>query len=189
MLTRYPLTRRMLVLAALVFTVSPALAHKIRVDFDHGTHFSRYRTFRWMDAESAPSPDVLFPNQLMRERIAGLIEEALAARGFKRVATGGDLLIGYGIQVTEHPQFITFYDGAGPSWGWGNGWGWGSGFSTTTVQTIYEGTLVVDMVDTNQKKLVFQGTSTQTISSRPERNTKKLGKAVNEIFEKYPPQP
>jgi hypothetical protein len=121
----------------------------------------------------------------MRERIAGLIEEALAARGFKRVATGGDLLISYGIQVTEHPQFTTFYDGGGPGWGWG----WGSGFSTTTVQTFYEGTLVVNMVDANQKRLVFEGTSTQTISSRPERNTRRLAKAVNEIFEKYPPQP
>jgi hypothetical protein len=44
------------------------------------------------------------------------------------------------------------------------------------------------MVDANQKKLVFQGTSTQTISSRPERNSRKLAKAVNEIFEKYPPR-
>ena len=137
-----------------------------------------------MDSEAAPAPDPLFPNQLMRARISGLIEEALAARGFKRVEKGGDLLIGYGIQVTERPQFTTFYDGGGPGWGWG----WGSGFSTTTVQIIYEGTLVVDMVDGNQKKLVFQGTSTQTISSRQERNTKKLAKAVNEIFEKYPPQ-
>ena len=176
--------RRILLIGALVCAASPGLAHKIRVDFDHGTHFSRYRTYRWVDSGGPPAQGVLFPNELMRERIAGLIEEALAARGFKRVATGGDVLINYGIQVTEHPEFITFYDG-GPGWGWG----WGSGFSTTTVQTIYEGTLVVDMVDANQKKLVFQGTSTQTISSRPERNTRKLAKAVNEIFEKYPPQP
>jgi hypothetical protein len=175
--------RRILVLGVLVFAASPGLAHKIRVDFDHGIHFSKYKTYRWVDSAGAPSKEVLFPNQLMRERIAGLIEEAMAARGFKRVGTGGDLLINYGVQVTEHPEFITFYDGAGP------GWGWGSGFSTTTVQTIYEGTLVVDMVDANQKKLIFQGTSTQTISSRPERNTRRLAKAVNEIFEKYPPQP
>jgi hypothetical protein len=170
-------------LIGLVCAASPGLAHKIRVDFDHAIHFSRYKTYRWVNSPGAPSPELLFPNELMRERIAGLIEEALASRGFKRVATGGDLLISYGVQVTEHPEFITFYDGGGP------GWGWGSGFSTTTVQTIYEGTLVVEMVDANQNKLVFQGTSTQAISSRPERNTRKLTKAVNEIFEKYPPQP
>jgi hypothetical protein len=48
--------------------------------------------------------------------------------------------------------------------------------------------LVVDMVDTKQNKVVFEGTSTQMVSSRPERNTKKLAKAVSEVFEKYPPQ-
>jgi hypothetical protein len=175
--------RRILLIGAFVCAASPVLAHKIRVDFDHGIHFSRYKTYRWVDSAGPPLAEPLFPNQLMRERIAALIEEAMAARGFKRVGTGGDLLINYGVQVTEHPEFITFNDGAGP------GWGWGSGFSTTTVQTIYEGTLVVDMVDANQKKLVFQGTSTQTISSRPERNTRRLAKAVNQIFEKYPPQP
>jgi Domain of unknown function (DUF4136) len=176
---------RILVLGVLLGAACPGLASRVRVDFDHKTHFSSYKTYRWADSASAPLPEGLFPNELMRERIAGLIEEALAARGFKRVATGGDLLIGYGIQVTEHPQFTTFYDGGGPGWGWG----WGSGFSTTTVQTFYEGTLVVNMVDANQKRLVFEGTSTQTISSRPERNTRRLAKAVNEIFEKYPPQP
>jgi hypothetical protein len=175
---------RILVLGALICAVSPGFAHKVRVDFDHGIHFSNYKTYRWVEVAGTPPEGALFPNQLMRERITGLIEEALAARGFKRVTTAGDLLISYGIQVTEHPEYITFYDGGGPGWGWG----WGSGFSTTTVQTIYEGTLVVDMVDAHQKKLVFQGTSTQTISSRPERNTRKLAKAVSEIFEKYPPQ-
>jgi hypothetical protein len=174
---------RIIVLGMLVCGVSPALAHRIRVDFDHGINFSSYRTFSWAPAADASPPEPLFPNQLMRERIVGFIEEALAARGFKRVQTGGDLLLSYGIQVTETPQFTTFSDGPGP------GWGWGSGFSTTTVQTIYEGTLVVDMVDAGHNKLVFQGTSTQTISSRPSTNTRKLAKAVNEIFERYPPQP
>jgi hypothetical protein len=44
------------------------------------------------------------------------------------------------------------------------------------------------MVDAKQNQLVFQGTSTQAVSTRPERNSKKLAKAVNEIFEKYPPR-
>lgn len=176
---------RIIVLGALVCAVSPALAHRVLVDFDHRTHFSRYKTYSWVAAADNPPDGGLFPNQLMRERIVGSIEEALAARGFKHVEKGGDLLINYGIQVSETPQFTTFYNDTGPGWGWG----WGSGISTTTVQTIYEGTLVVDIVDANQKKLVFQGTSSQTISSRPTTNTRRLARAINEIFEKYPPQP
>jgi hypothetical protein len=170
-------------MGALVCAAVPGFAHRVRTDFDHGTHFSCYKTFSWAYPADGPSPpEIVFPNQIMQTRIAGSIEEALAARGLKHVPKGGDLLISYGVNVTEQPVFTTFSDG--PGWGWG----WGSGFSTTTVQTIYEGTLVLNMVDARQKKLVFQGTSTQTVSSRPERNTKRLARAVNEIFEKYPPR-
>ena len=179
--------KRILVLGALVCGASIGFAHKVRVDFDRGIHFSCYKTYRWVPSADAPSPQTLFPNQLMRERISGYIDEALAARGLKRVTTGGDLLISYRVKVTEEPLLTTFSDGLGPGWGWD--WGWGSGFSTTTVQNIYDGTLVIDMVDANHQQLVFQGTSTQTISSRPEKNSKRLAKAVSEVFEKYPPQP
>lgn len=164
----------------LLLALSPGFAHEIRVDFDHSKNFSCYRTYSWATSAESPPPDAIFPNQLMQERIVGFIEEALAARGLKRVPNGGDLVINYGINVTAEPEFITFGDGA---------WGWGSSVSVTTVETIYKGMLVVDMVDAYQKKLVFQGTSTQEISSRPQKNTKKLAKAVNEIFKRYPSGP
>ena len=178
-------------IGALAIALSPAFAHKIRVDFSHDTQFSCYKTYRWAPAAAQASP-TQFPNQLMDERIVSFIDEALAARGLKRVTAGGDLLISYHVQVTELPQYTTFADG--PGWGWGGAWGWGwgpgwgTGFATTTVQIIYQGTLVIDMVDAHHKQLVFQGTSTQTVSSRPERNTRKLAKAVNEVFERYPPR-
>jgi hypothetical protein len=177
----------------MLFAVSPGFAYKTRVDFDHGIHFSSYKTYSWADSPDGAPQDALFPNELMRERVASYIEGALAARGFKRVPAGGDLLISYRITVTQEPVFTTFSDGFGPGWGgWdsGFGWGggWGSGFSTTTVQNYYEGTVVINMVDANQQKLVFQGTSSQDISSKPAKNSKRLCKAVSEIFEKYPPQ-
>jgi hypothetical protein len=179
--------KRIMVLGALACVVSTGFAYKVRVDFDHGSHFSNYKTYRWVRSADAPSPEALFPNELMQDRISGFIDEALGARGLKRVTTGGDLLISYRMKVAEQPHFTTFSSGAGPGWGWD--WGWGTGFSTTTVQTIYEGTLIIDIVDSNQQHLVFEGTATQTISSRPEKNVKKLAKAIGEVFEKYPPRP
>jgi len=171
-------------LGALVIAVSPGFSHTVRVDFDHGIHFSAYKSYSWVHSDSAESSPASFPNQLVEKRIAGSIEEALAAHGLKRLPSGGDLLISFHINVTAHPEFITFSDGWGPA-----DFGWGNGFSTTSVQINYEGTLVIDMVDARQKQLVFQATSSQAISSRPEKNTKKLAKAVNEVLQRYPPRP
>jgi Domain of unknown function (DUF4136) len=185
--------RRIFALGALLCAVLPISAHKIRVDFNPAAHFSSYKTYSWVyPAGIAGSSEALFPNELMRERITGFIDEALAARGFKRVTKAGDLLISYRVDVTEQPVYLTDYGAAGfgCGWDWDCGWsGWGGGWATTTVQTIYYGTLVVDMVDARANELVFQGTSTQEISSKPEKNTRKLAKAVSEVFERYPPQP
>ena len=170
---------RILVLLAVAWAGLPAGAQKVHVDFDHACNFSSYQTYRW--APSAPGQEM---NQLMQERVTGFIEEALAARRLKRVEKAGDLLISYKTSTEELPQYTTFSDGTGPGWGWG----WGSSVSVTTVQPILLGTLVVDITDARQKRLVFQGIATTTVSAKPQHNTKKLASAVRKIFEKYPPR-
>jgi hypothetical protein len=169
---------RIMVLLALGCVLSPGIAQRVRIDFDHGSSFSRYKTYRWVQLPAAPATDAEFPNQLMHERIVKFVEEALAAKGLKRVDKGGDLLVGYQMNVSAQQQFTTV----------GSGWGWGSDFATTTEQTLLTGILVVSMTDSRQNQLVFQGISSGPISSRPQRNTKRLRRGVNKIFEKYPPQ-
>jgi hypothetical protein len=171
---------RIIVLLAVAWAGIPAGAQKVRVDFDHTCKFSGYQTYRW-----APSPDSQSINQLMQERAAGFIEEALSARRLRRVNTAGDLLVSYQTTTTELPQYTTFTNGTGPGWGWG--WGWNDSVSVTTVQPILLETIVVDIRDARSQRLVFQGVATSTLSSRPPKNTKRLANAVRKIFEKYPP--
>jgi hypothetical protein len=176
---------RILGLIALACAVSPLSAHKTRVDFDHRDNFSRYKTYSWAPSPEPHGPDVVFPNQLMQQRIVSFVDAALAARHLTRVPSGGDLQINFEINIHAQPVFTTFTDGFGPGWGWG--WD-GSAISTTTTQVFWIGTLVVNLTDRQRHELVFQGVSSHTISSKPEHNTKRLAKAVNEIFEKYPPR-
>jgi len=188
-------------LRVLVLTLGIATAlwaTEVHVDFDHGRSFAQYKTYRLAQAADPHSSHSIFPNQLMRERIARFVEEALANKGLTRTETAPDILVSYRMTVTEEPQYITFSDSIGPGWGWGDwgccawGWGWGAGWgsaiSTTTTQMIRLGTLAIDLTDPRHNQLVFEGLSTAAISSKPERNTKRLQKGVNEIFEKYPPQ-
>ena len=170
---------RLMVLLAVAWATLPAGAQKVHVDFDHACNFSRYQTYRW--APSAPGQEL---NPLMQERVAGFIEEALAARRLKREDKAGDLLVSYQTRTEELPQYTTFTNGTGPGWGWG----WGSSVAVTTVQPVLLGTLVVDLTDARQNRLVFQGVATTTVSPKPQHNTKKLASAVRKIFDKYPPR-
>ena len=165
--------------ALVTYATLPLAAEKVHVDFDRACDFSHYQTYRW-----AGPPSTTFLNQLMQERVIGFIEEALAVKRLKRVEMGGALLINLNMNVQQQERFTTFTDTMGPGWGWG----WGSAISTTTAQPILFGTLTIDLVDSRRNQLVFQGVSTSSISTKPEKNSKRLAKAVNEIFEKYPPR-
>jgi|SRR5581483_1287662 len=152
-------------------------AQRAHVDYDHACDFSVYKTYHW----TAPAEEQPL-NQLMMQRLTGFVEEAMGAKRLKLIETGGDLLVRYQMSLTQQEQYTTYADTIGP------GWGWGSAFSTTTVNPVLLGTLTVDVIDAKRNRLIFQGVSTLTVSSRPEKNTKRLAKAVNGIFEKYPPR-
>ena len=72
-------------------------------------------------------------------------------------------LIRWAMQMTEqHRTLNTYYDNFGGGWGWrrwGGGFGDGFGTSTTTEETYKVGTLVVDLFDTNAKKLIWRGSA------------------------------
>jgi len=172
-----------------ILTCSITFAQKIQVDYDHGANFTKYHTYSWGQAEATPEV-----NQLVQQRIVAQIEENLAKRGLKRVETGGDLIVTYQATVKQQQQFTTIGNGCG--WGWGPGWGYGYGYyggygggiSTTTVTETPIGTIVVDLLDPQANQLVFRGTATNKLSSKAEKNTKKLIKAMRKMFEKYPPR-
>ncbi len=61
------------------------------------------------------------------------------------------------------------------------------GSSTTQVRTYQMGTLVVDLWDAQAKQLVWRGVASDTISDNPQQNEKKIDKAAEEMFKRYPP--
>ena len=87
------------------------------------------------------------------------------------------------VGATQNQQeYQTFYDVMG-GWRWG---GFGN-MATTTVQDYKVGTLVVDMYDARNKHLIWRGSASDTLSKDPEHNEKNLGKAVDKMFKKFPP--
>ena len=68
----------------------------------------------------------------------------------------------------------------------GSGPWWGGGYGTASVETYIDGTLIVDLYDAKTKKMVWRGVATATASEKPSKNAKKMSKALDKMFEKFP---
>ena len=87
--------------------------------------------------------------------------------------------------VKNEKTLQTYYDSFGGGWFWR---GFGDGMSTTNVENVPVGTLVVDLFDANTKKLIWRGEGSDTLSGKPEKNEKKLEHRVAEMFDHFPPK-
>jgi hypothetical protein len=67
---------------------------------------------------------------------------------------------------------------------------WGEGFAnaTTTVDNYQVGTLVVDLFDANTKKIIWRGSSCDTLSDKSDKNINALDKGVQKMFDHFPPR-
>lgn len=64
--------------------------------------------------------------------------------------------------------------------------GGGMGRIDPVIENI--GTLVLDLSDGQQKKLIWRGVASDTLSDKSEKNTKTLNKAIEKLFKQYPPK-
>jgi hypothetical protein len=162
-----------------------AYGQKVSVDYDKNANFSSYKTYAWGEGTNAKNP-------LGHQRIVAGIDAQLAAKGWQKVDSNPDVVVIYSAATGSKTQINTFETGGpwgGYRWGWGGYRGYGGGTSTTTVQEIPVGHLIVDMADVKNKDFVWRGTASDTLSDQPEKNQKKLEKALNKMFKNFPPTP
>jgi Domain of unknown function (DUF4136) len=167
-----------LMTASLLLVVAAASA-SITTDYDHNANFTSYKTYSWGKLQTA--------NSIWDQRVREAVDSQLAAKGWKLVPSGGDVMVNAFGKTHAQQTLNTFYDGFGGGWGWRRFGGGGFGTATTTVDTYKVGTLVVDMFDPNSKNLIWRGTASDTLSSNADKNTKKLNGEVHKMFEHFPP--
>ena len=172
--------RVMLALMAMMFLFAgKSSAQQVKTDYDRSADFSQYKTYSWEHVKTKDTLDV--------DRIKSAVNAALAAKGWTQVDSGGDVSV-VAMEITQNQQTLnTFYDGFGGGWGWRRFGGGGFGEATTTTETYKVGTLVVDLFDTKNKKLLWRGTSSDTLSNNSEKNIKNLDKGVEKLFKQFPP--
>jgi hypothetical protein len=168
-------------MAIALLSATASLAEQVKTDYDRDADFSRYKTYSWGNVHTE--------DPLLVDRVKAAVNSALAAKGWTEVESSGDVSIMVMEMTKDHRTLSTYYDNFGGGWGWRWGGGFGDEFgtSTTTEETYTVGTLVVDLFDTNTKKLVWRGSASDTISDKSNKNIKNLGKGVRKMFDHFPP--
>jgi len=174
---------RAAVAASLLMAPAIAGAQDVKIDFDKAFNFAPVKTY-------SIKLGTAWGNDLSQRRVLAEIDEAIAAKGWKKAdeATADVRVVLHGATDTKR-DVNTFYSGMGGYGGYGyRGFGgMGTGSATTTVNEYKVGTLVVDIFDPKTKTLVFRGIAEDELSDKADKNVKKLEKAATKLFKDFPP--
>ncbi|MCU0305121.1 MAG: DUF4136 domain-containing protein [Thermoanaerobaculales bacterium] len=180
-------------LAAVLVVLGSCTGPRYFVDHDTRHDFAGYRSYAWF--KLATPPDKAAPpseaNTILTRRIRWAIDAELSARGFTEAAAEeADFFVTYSLvlqsrMVMYHTGWSVPVGGWGWGWGWG-GWGVGWGGGRTSLETYTEGTIVVDVLDTGTRRLVWRGT-VENAFSRPNPDDERIRRVVARVLEGFPP--
>ncbi|MGZ3763179.1 MAG: DUF4136 domain-containing protein [Mucilaginibacter sp.] len=162
------------------------------------TNMSQYRSFAWM------SPEGNSDNKPTASAIADLkIKDAavasLSTKGLRMQKNNPDLLVTYtakvglGSKTVYYPTYYNtgFYPGFGLSYGWGYRpyyYGYGQpfvyygGMTAVDKEHYKEGTIIIDLIDTQTKKVVWRGFGVGEVHRNPQKNIDDIPKVVEGII-------
>lgn len=156
-------------LAFLTMLALPAGEQRVEVSFDPTVDFSRFRNYALLESKN---PSKL---KVCHQTILDTIQVSLAMRGLLPVYEGEppDLLIVYNAGIKEEVS-------------------WQGNISTNSaLKPVIEQpeTLIVDVVDAKNNRLVWRGIATNTLVEDYSKAEKKAETATRKMFARYPPKP
>lgn len=171
---------------------------------------SRYKSFAWMadpkEGEIRPlrngkiyAGNVYYNNPQAVEAIKSATILSLQSKGLRQQNDDPDLLVHFSSTVGRGTR-LDYYS-AYPYWGWGGGWyrpywGWGFGYgwggyggwgATYAVPENYkQGTIVIDLIDSKTRKIVWRGFGVGELHHNPQKTINELPKVIDGIFKQLP---
>ena len=177
----------------LALVAAPAMAQKVTIDYAHDFDFTSIKTFQYVVTEDSNVKG----NDIMAKRVADMIKKELREGGATEVQSNPDVFVTYHFTSQENTSYNTTSMGYGGYGGYGGGWGGyggygggyggmgGMGSSTTYATTYTEGTLIIDLYEPGEKKLIWRGTGTVTVKDKPENQIKQVDKILKKIGKKW----
>jgi hypothetical protein len=172
-----------LVLAAMIFhSCKPAL--KVSTDYDRGVDFSSYKTFSMYDLKTKGNV-----NQLNRDRIVKYIKLEMIKKGFRETNNNPDLMINVVTILKDRRSYTanTNYYGYGGVYRPYRYWAVPvAGSTTVTTYDYKDGSIVIDIVDANTKKMIWEGVGNAEINKKPKDPDAAISEVVAKVMENFP---
>ncbi len=162
---------------------------QIKADYDSSVDFSQYQTFNFFNPMGIENPNY---SSIMGQVFRDAITRQMEQRGYT-LADDPDLLLNVSAQVQDKTKVTTYNDPMyGGYYGYRRGfydpW-YGYGYGTSTHVSQYtEGTVNVDMVDANAKRMIWEGVAVGRVdgSKTNEEVRAAIQSGVAEMFGQYP---
>lgn len=183
-------SRFVLFIGVAILLASCASKPTIETDYDHTIDFSKYTTYGFFNPMGIENPNY---SSIYGSIFRDAISKEMESRGYK-MSDNPDLMINVSGRLQDKTKVTTTSDPymGGGYYGYRRGaygaWG-GYGYGTTThVSNYTEGTVNVDIVDRNLKRMVWEGVAVGRVN---EKNTNDETRAniysgIQEMFAGYP---
>ncbi len=175
-----------------LFLLTGCTALTVQTDYETGYDFSTLRTYAWLE-DKAPSNDIRINNSLIINRVVNAVNNNLQLKGYKLVDKDkADFYVNWfgGIENRIQQETInTYYGHLGYNsslWGYGGYW---PGDSRTYTYEYQESTLIIDIVDSKSKQLIWRGTGRDVVTENktPEQITARINQTISGILKNFPP--
>ena len=166
---------------ALATGCSPMLV--VNQDFDASSDFSTYQTYDLMPKDEvamSSDADAKFAGRrtVLEDELRTSVKSKMEAKGFTRDTNNPDLLVAYYVGV-RNEVFMSNY-----------GMQYADMSGTVQVQTVQDGTIRIDFVDTKTERLVWRGSAHGAVNRDPTEDMirKNVKRAVDKLLDQYPPK-
>lgn len=167
----------LVLLLAATLGLSSCSPFQVKSDYAATANFSNYKTYKLRI-------DDLNLNDIDKDRVLNEVSKQLQMKGLK-VSNNPDLIVNL---KANHKQ-IKDIQGRSP-YGMYGGFGYGGfgfGINRTFTSNYNRGSLMIDLIDANSQKLVWQGVGTGISVDSPRAKQKQIPEIVGEIMANYPP--
>ncbi|MCK4549685.1 MAG: DUF4136 domain-containing protein [Candidatus Krumholzibacteria bacterium] len=158
-------------LTAIIF-ITGCSTVQVETDYNRETDFSKYKTYRWIPHVKGTEDNPLMNDPLIEGHVKNAVNTEMAKKGFTKIEEGHpDCLLAYYFTARNRVDVTHHY---------------GYWYPHTNVYQYKEGTLILDIVDREDKQLIWRGWATGVLEDRSRINDQ-INYSVQKLLKKYPP--